>query len=146
MSRGAGVVEPLARPISGRARAILRWLLTAFMVAAGVNHFLVPATYAAMIPDVLPSHAVLVFVSGVAEILAGLGLIPRATRRLAGWGLIALFVAIFPANLNMALHHLPLGGRAVPTWALWARLPLQIILLAWAYWCGVRGSPREKTR
>jgi uncharacterized membrane protein len=95
-----------------------------------------------MMPNALPAHAALVYVSGAAEILGGLGLVPRATRRLAGWGLIALFVAVFPANINMAVHHLPLGGHPVPTWALWARLPLQIVLVAWAYWCGVRGERR----
>ena len=121
-------------------RTALRWLLTVFMVIAGANHFADPATYVAMMPRALPAHAALVYVSGVAEILGGLGLIARATRRLAGWGLIALFVAIFPANLNMALHHLPLGGHAVPAWALWARLPVQVVLVAWAYWCG--GSRR----
>ena len=117
---------------------MLRWLLTLFMVAAGVNHFVAPAAYVAMVPGVLPAPAILVEISGVAEILGGLGLIAPATRRLAGWGLIALFVAVFPANINMAVHHLPLGGREIPTWALWARLPLQAVLVAWAYWCGAR--------
>ncbi len=114
-------------------RTISRWLLTLFMVAAGINHFVNPAPYVAMMPDALPAHLALVYVSGVAEILGGLGLILPATRRLAAWGLIALLVAIFPANLNMALNHLPLGDRVVPSWALWARLPLQLVLIAWAY-------------
>jgi uncharacterized membrane protein len=114
-------------------RTISRWLLTLFMVGAGVNHFVNPAPYVAMMPDALPAHLALVYISGVAEILGGLGLILPATRRLAAWGLIALFVAIFPANLNMALNHLPLGTRVLPSWALWARLPLQLLLIAWAY-------------
>lgn len=115
-----------------RTRAILRWVLTVFMVGAGINHFLSPAPYVGMMPPQLPAPEALVAISGVAEILGGLGLILPATRRLAAWGLIALFVAIFPANLNMALRHLPLGTRVVPTWALWARLPLQVVLIAWA--------------
>ena len=114
-------------------RAISRWLLTVFMVAAGVNHFLNPAPYLGMMPDALPAHLALVDLSGVAEILGGLGLILPATRRLAAWGLIALFVAVFPANLNMAINHLPLGATSVPAWALWARLPLQLVLIWWAY-------------
>jgi uncharacterized membrane protein len=117
-----------------RIQTVLRWVLTVFMVAAGVNHFLAPATYAAMIPAAFPAHRALVYVSGVAEVLGGLGLILPATRRLAAWGLVLLFLAIFPANLNMALHQLPLGDRAVPAWALWARLPLQAVLIAWAWW------------
>lgn len=72
--------------------------------------------------------------SGVAEMLGGLGLILPVTRRAAAWGLIALLVAVFPANLNMAVNHLPLGTSSVPAWALWARLPLQLVLIAWAWW------------
>lgn len=112
----------------------LRWLLTVAMVAAGLNHFLVPDAYAAIIPDWLPAHVALVQVSGVAEIAGGLGLALVATRRAAAWGLIALFVAVFPANVHMAIHHLPLGDHVVPTWLLWARLPLQAVLVAWAWW------------
>jgi uncharacterized membrane protein len=117
-------------------KTTLRWVLAMFMTAAGVNHFLAPAPYAAMIPASFPSHLALVYVSGVAEVLGGLGLmlIVPATRRMAAWGLVALYVAIFPANVNMALHHLPLGDRPVPAWALWARLPLQAVLVAWAWW------------
>ena len=113
-------------------RAISRWVLTIFMVGAGVNHFYNPAPYLGMMPAVLPAPLALVYVSGVAEILGGLGLIPPATRRLAAWGLIALFIAVFPANLNMAVNHLPLGTQALPSWALWARLPLQLLLIWWA--------------
>jgi uncharacterized membrane protein len=125
----------------GKAKTVLRWLLTVFMTAAGVNHFLAPAQYAAMIPGIFPAHLALVHVSGVAEVLGGLGLILPSTRRLAAWGLVALFVAVFPANINMAVHHLPLGGRPVPTWALWLRLPLQVVLVAWAWWY-TRSAPR----
>jgi len=118
------------------AKVVLRWLLTVFMVLAGVNHFLAPAPYLAMMPAELPasSHLALVYVSGVAEILGGLGLILPVTRRLAAWGLIALLVAILPANINMAVNQLPLGGTPVPAWLLWVRLPLQLVLIAWAFW------------
>jgi uncharacterized membrane protein len=115
-----------------QARTISRWVLTIFMVGAGVNHFLAPAAYVAMVPAALPAPLTLVYVSGVAEVLGGLGLILPATRRLAAWGLIALFLAVFPANLNMAINHLPLAGHAMPGWALWARLPLQLLLIWWA--------------
>ncbi len=122
-----------------RARAISRWVLTVFMVGAGINHFLAPDVYVAMTPAYLPAPLLLVQISGVAEIAGGLGLILPQTRRLAAWGTIALFVAVFPANLNMALHHLPLGSHVVPAWALWARLPLQVLLIAWA-WTFTRSS------
>ena len=75
----------------------------------------------------------LVAISGACEILGGLGLLVPATRRWAAWGLVALFVAVFPANVNMAIHRLPFGKFPVPGWALWARLPLQAVLVAWAW-------------
>jgi uncharacterized membrane protein len=119
---------------SSRLKTVLRWLFTVVMVGAGANHFIDPETYLAMMPDALPAPRALVYLSGIAEIAGGLGLILPATRKLAAWGLIALFVAVFPANVNMALNELPLGGTSVPAWALWARLPLQLVFIAWAYW------------
>ena len=115
-------------------KTALRWLLTVFMVAAGANHFIDADAYVAVMPSALPAHLLLVYLSGVAEIAGGLGLILPATRRLAAWGLIALLLAVFPANVNMAINHLSLGGREVPAWTLWARLPLQAVLIAWAWW------------
>jgi uncharacterized membrane protein len=119
-----------------RAKLILRWILTVFMIAAGANHFISPAPYLGMMPSEIPEHlhAPLVAISGVAEILGGLGLVLAATRKLAAWGLVALYVAIFPANLNMAINHLQLGTTEIASWMLWARLPLQAVLVAWAFW------------
>lgn len=111
----------------------LRWLLAAFMTLAGINHFVAPAVYVGMMPAVLPAPLALVYVSGIAEIAGGLGLLHPRTRKLAAWGLIALFIAIVPANINMLVNKLPLGEHPVPVWALWARLPLQLVLIAWAY-------------
>jgi uncharacterized membrane protein len=115
-------------------KTALRWLLTVGMIGAGCNHFLATDTYVAMVPSALPAPLGLVYLSGVAEIVGGVGLVDRRTRRLAAWGLVLLLLAVFPANVNMAINHLPLGTRAVPTWALWARLPLQALLIAWAWW------------
>ena len=115
-------------------KTVFRWLLTVFMVGAGVNHFLNPAPYLGMMPEVLPAKAALVAISGVAEICGGLGLILPSTRKLAAWGLIALLVAVLPANINMAVNGLPLGTTPIPSWALWGRLPLQLVLIAWAWW------------
>ena len=126
-------------------RTALLVLLAVLMVAAGVLHFLKPKVYVRMMPTWLPAHLALVYISGVFEILGGLGLILPRTRRLAGWGLVALYIAVFPANLNMALHHLPFGGRPVPSWALWARLPLQAVLIAWALWVSAdRGARADR--
>jgi len=123
-------------------KTLSRWVLTIFMVGAGANHFIAPDAYVGMMPAALPAPLTLVYVSGIAEMLGGLGLILPATRKLAAWGLVALFIAVFPANLNMAINHLPLGTTAVPTWALWARLPLQVVLIAWA-WRFTRDASRR---
>jgi uncharacterized membrane protein len=122
-------------------KSALRWLFTAVMVVAGANHFISTDGYVAMMPSALPAPLALVYISGVAEMLGGLGLILPATRWLAAWGLIALFLAVFPANINMAINHLPLFGRDMPSWALWARLPLQAVFIAWAWWY-TRGGER----
>lgn len=106
------------------------------MVAAGANHFIAPDVYVGMMPSALPEPLLLVYISGVAEIAGGLGLVAERTRKLASYGLIALLVAVFPANLNMAINELPLGDSPVPPLALWARLPLQVLLIAWAWWVG----------
>ena len=106
--------------------------LAAFFTFAGAMHFLRPRTYQAIMPDYLPAHRELVYASGVAEIAGGLGVLGERTRRAAGWWLAATMVAVFPANLHMALH--PARYRRIPPWALWLRLPLQAVLIAWAYW------------
>ncbi len=110
-----------------------RWLLAAGMVAIGITHFTAPAGFVAIVPDALGHKLLLVYLSGVAEICGGLGLLHARTRRLAAIGLILLYVAVFPANVNMAINHLPLGKQEVPTALLWLRLPLQLVLIGWAW-------------
>jgi uncharacterized membrane protein len=106
--------------------------LGAVFILAGLNHFLQPRFYTAMMPDYLPAHGALVAASGYAEIALGaLALVP-GQERLARWGLTALLVAIFPANLNMAVH--ADRFRAIPPALLWLRLPLQAALIAWVWW------------
>ena len=81
-------------------------------------------------PPQLPQPLLLVYLSGVFELLGGLGLLPARTRRLAGWGLLALLVAVFPANVYMALIHEQLH---IPAWVAWGRLPLQLPLMWWVW-------------
>ena len=107
-------------------------LLSLGMVAMGVLHLVRPAPFVVVMPDYLPSPGLFVGLSGVAEIAGGLGLLLPATRKLAGWGLAALFVAVFPANVDMALR----GAFGLPSWLLWLRLPFQIPLVLWALWAG----------
>jgi uncharacterized membrane protein len=124
----------MLRPMGSRWRTWLRWALAAFMVGVGVLHFTAPDFFVKIVPDYLPAHVLLVMVSGVFEILGGVGiLVPRA-RKAASFGLVALYLAVFPANVNMLLH--PEIAPDVPLWVLWARLPLQGVLIAWALWVG----------
>jgi uncharacterized membrane protein len=109
----------------------LKYLMAAFYVLAGINHFLNPALYLKIMPPYLPWHRVLVGLSGVCEIALGLLLLVPRWTRWAAWGLIALLIAVFPANLHMVAH--PELYPEIPAAALWARLPLQAVLMAWAY-------------
>lgn len=119
-------------------RTISVIILAVFFTSAGVYHFTSPGTYLPLMPDYLPWHLGLIYLSGAAEMLGGIGMGFPKWRRLAGWGLIALLVAIFPANLHMLMNHVPLNGKQVPEWILWARLPLQGIWIAWVYWACVK--------
>lgn len=114
------------------ARRISLALLALLFVGSGVLHFVRPEPYLAMMPPYLPAHAALVAISGVFEILGGLGVLVRRTRRFAGWGLIALLVAVFLANLHMALY--PDDFASIPVWVLVLRLPMQAVLIAWVWW------------
>lgn len=117
-----------------RLKLALRWLLGIVMVVAGVAHMRDPEPFVRIVPAWLPSPLMMVYVSGVAEIAGGVGLLIPLCRRAAAWGLIALFVAVFPANVNQAMNHIPLGNVDVPSWVFWLRLPLQAALIALAYW------------
>ena len=118
--------------------SVLRALLSAFMTLMGVLHFSHAEVFVSVVPDYLPAPLLLVYVSGICEIALGIGLLFERTRVLAAWGLIALYVAVFPANVHMALHpDLPLAG--IPpdmhpsAIGLWLRLPFQLVFLYWAH-------------
>ncbi len=114
-------------------RTFARRALSLLMVSVGVSHFTRPDVFVAIVPHYLPAALWLVWISGLFEILGGLGLELKATRRPAAWGLIALYLAVFPANLNMAMNDIPIDGEAVAPALLWLRLPLQLLFIAWAY-------------
>jgi uncharacterized membrane protein len=105
-------------------------LLAALFTLAGVNHFVMPKPYRRIVPPGFGDPAAVVAISGVAEVIGGLGVLPRRTRRLAGLWLAGLLVAVFPANLYMALR--PQHFVPIPRWALYLRLPLQPLMVWWA--------------
>jgi uncharacterized membrane protein len=121
-------------------RQLLRVVLALFFVTAGTLHFLTPVTFAKIVPPYLPYPFILVWISGVCEIMGGCGILVPRLRRAAGWGLIALLIAVFPANLYMAMGNVQVGGFEIPPWMLWLRLPLQGVLIAWAWWVSRDGS------
>jgi uncharacterized membrane protein len=104
--------------------------LAVLFLTAGVLHFVRPATFEAIVPRGIGEPATLVQISGAAEIAGGLGLLVPTTRRAAGLGLIALLLAVWPANIDMALRA-KRYRRIAPAWVWWARVPLQLPLLWW---------------
>jgi uncharacterized membrane protein len=118
-------------------KLILRVVLAVAMAIVGVLHFLTPEPFVRIVPAALPNPLALVYASGAFEILGGVGVLVPRTRRAASIGLAALYVAVLPANVNMAVNHIALDGmHQLPAWALWARLPLQAVFIAWALWVG----------
>jgi uncharacterized membrane protein len=101
-------------------------------MGAGLQHFFFPAPYLRIIPPFLPWPKLLLWVSGAAEIAGGVGLLVARFRRAAAYGLALLLVAVFPANIYMAVAHLPFPGLLGESWVQWLRLPLQIPLILWA--------------
>lgn len=99
-------------------------------IVAGLNHFINPKMYLALMPPYIPAHNVMVMLSGIAEVVLGIGLLFPATRSLSAWGIILLLIAVFPANVYMATSN---RFRKFPAWLRWMRLPLQGVLIWWAY-------------
>ena len=116
------------------------WIFGLLFVLAGINHFRSPGTYLKIMPPYLPWHGALVMVSGVFEVLLGLLLLVPPVSRLAAWGLIALLIAIFPANVYLYQHQEILPG---PPLLHLLRLPLQGVLIWWA-WLYTRQAPTMK--
>ena len=102
-----------------------------FYAGAGINHFIRPDFYLKIMPAWLPLHKELVFISGVAEVLCAVLLLFSKTRRLGAWAVIALLVAVFPANLQMLLDYKRDNNPML--WIAVLRLPIQLLLIWWAY-------------
>jgi uncharacterized membrane protein len=118
-------------------KRLLLWLMALFYVIAGFNHLLNPDFYIAIIPPGLPEPAWLNLIAGLAEIVLGVFVLEPRTRVLAAWGLIALLIAVFPANVYVALENVGLPGGEPGTGnalVAWLRLPLQGVFVLWAWW------------
>ena len=122
-----------------RSRRISLYAIAALFIGAGIAHFTHEAFFVRIVPPALPNPRFLVQMSGVAEIVGGIGILVPAVRRTAGLGLIALLVAVFPANLYMALEPERFSDIASPA-GLYLRLPLQFLAMFWVRWA--TASPR----
>ena len=100
-------------------------------IMAGVNHFLQPQMYLQIMPPWLPAHSLLVLLSGIAEVILGVSLIFTTTRRIGAWGIILLLIAVFPANVQMTIDYYKTDHPLL--WLTIVRLPLQLLLIWWAY-------------
>lgn len=127
------------------AQKILLGIAAIFFMGAGSLHFLSPCPYLQIIPPYLPWHPAMVYISGAAEIAGGAGLLIPPLRRAAAWGLVALLIAVFPANVYMATSNIPLGSAPMSKVLLWGRLPLQAVLIWWVLWATKIG-PRKFSR
>jgi uncharacterized membrane protein len=128
-------LRPLARSSFLRSRRDKGAVaMAAMFFFTGSDHFLHPGRYVAMMPPVLPAPLVLVYLSGFFELLGATGLLLRRFRRWAGYGLAALLLAVFPANIYVAVSGSHVAGLVESSWYYWVRLPLQFVFIAWALW------------
>ena len=107
-------------------------IMTLFYIGAGINHFINPDWFVRIVPPILPFKITIVYISGIFEVILGCLLIFPKTRFIAGWGLILLLLAVYPANIYVALTN----GKAMDTTTMlaWARLPFQFVFIGLAYW------------
>lgn len=110
--------------------------IAAIFIAAGIAHFVSPGMFVRIVPPYLPAPLTLVYASGLFEILGGVGVLIPSMRVYAGWGLILLLIAVFPANIHMAVNADEFSR--IPAWTLWLRLPLQFVLIGWVYYAACR--------
>jgi uncharacterized membrane protein len=112
-------------------KLIFVYIMGLLYIIAGIFHFIKPQGYLRIVPPWLPAHLQLVYISGVCEIILGLLLFPVSTRSFAAWGIIALLIAVFPANIQMTITYFHYNNPM--KWLTVARLPLQAVLIWWAW-------------
>jgi uncharacterized membrane protein len=112
----------------------LQIILALAMIIIGAKHFTDPEPFEKIVPDYLPYHWSLVYLSGFIEVLAGVGLLIPQVSRAAAWTLVILYIAVFPANLYQAVNNISVPGLPHNPPLIWLRLPFQALLVAWAWW------------
>ena len=119
---------------SPRLKEIFRVILSVSIIIVGITHFIKPLEYASIVPPQFGDRLAMVYISGFFEILGGIGLLIPFVSVAAAWGLIALFIAVFPANIYQAIHSIPIEGIPHHPLFYWFRLPFQAVFIAWAWW------------
>jgi uncharacterized membrane protein len=104
-----------------------------FFIAAGARHFIMPEFFMLMMPSYLPVPLTLIYISGLFQIIGGIGLMIPSVRSFSAWGLMVLLLAVLPANVYLWTHHVHLPEHYDPSWYLMLRIPLQFLLIAWMY-------------
>ena len=114
-------------------KTVMKYLMAVFYIATGINHFRNPAFYVSIMPPYIPWHLAMVYISGVIELVLGVMVLIPKYRTLAAWGIIALLIAVYPANIHMAMNP-HLYPQYSPILLRYVRLPFQIVFIALAYW------------
>jgi len=117
-----------------RLKEIFRVILSVSIIVVGITHFVKPEEYASIVPPQFGDRFAMVYISGFFEILGGIGLLIPFVSVAAAWGLIALFIAVFPANIYQAIYSIPIAGIPHHPLLYWFRLPFQAVFIAWAWW------------
>ena len=127
-------VKKLYQNLILEKKQIFRVMLAIFMVVAGLSHFFADGVYIKIYPALLPYPATMVYLTGIAEVLGGIGLLIPRVSQAAAWGFVLLFIAVYPANINMAVNHIHIDNIPDGNWFQAIRLPFQLVLIAWAWW------------
>jgi len=123
-------------PGYGRVKSCLLVITAILFIAGGVFHFINTDSYLKIMPPLIPWPLAMVYLSGAAEVAGGLGLLVPPLRKSASWGLVALLIAVFPANIYMAAKNVQVTNTPIPQVLLWARLPLQALMIWWVLYLG----------
>ncbi|HHP7231405.1 MAG TPA: DoxX family protein [Xenococcaceae cyanobacterium] len=115
-------------------KATWRGILAVSIMIAGVLHFVAPEPFIKIVPNLLPYPGALVYLSGLVEILSGIGLLIPSVSQIAAWTLVVLLIAVYPANINMAVNQIQIENIPNSIWFQAIRLPFQFVLIAWAWW------------
>lgn len=127
-------------------KLLSRIILAIGMVVIGAQHFTATEGFVKIVPAFIPYPFFLVYLSGLLEMLAGLGLLIPPLSRQAAWTLVVLYIVVFPANLNQALHNIPVAGLPHDPPLIWLRLPFQAFMVAWAWWFTRNNDDFQQTK